>query len=177
MKKLVKNERVSDEVQSPIINESPNQQDSNPDLKRLIEDSKNALASQPTKRKRRTKAEMMQAQGSSGQTAQANPSSAPIQYTEQDLTMMIEPILKVADSVAANHFQCPEMKSSDEDIVELAKQLNKPLNVINAHATSKMDPLTGAYVTLGFTVSMVVLGKVMIYQEMKKSNVSKPEAQ
>lgn len=153
---------------------------------KVVADSKKSLIAEPTKRKRRTREELMadpnfQTKGRKPlETVNTVASPAPIiPMTPIDRTKEIQPALKLySELFLAKPLECPEIALTEEESLALAQVTNNLMNAFPEYFNNT-DPRVAAILGAAFVAAPIGYSKYKIYKsikakplpEIKKENV------
>jgi hypothetical protein len=150
------------------------------DFSKVIADSQKSLANEPTKRKRRTKAEIEAARGISTADINRVGASAPQTYNSGGFNPQPQPIDRTKELVPAfklyseiflaKPIGCPELSLSDEEAEAIAKVTSNLMNAFPEYFNSN-DPKVTAIFGLILVAGPIGYSKYKIFKLFEASKL------
>lgn len=145
---------------------------------KIVTDSKKSLETEPTKRKRRTREELMadpnfQTKGRKPLESQTAPltSSQTVSLTPVDRTKELQPAFKLySELLLAKPLECPDLALTDQESQALAQVTSNLMNAFPEYFNNS-DPRVAAILGAAFVAAPIGYSKYKIYKSIKPKAV------
>lgn len=147
------------------------------DISKIVDESKANLMNEPTKRKRRTKAELLADPNYVARNSQSQQSPTATSLIQKDRTQELKPAFELySDLFLAKPLEIPELKLSEEEAQALAQVTNNLMNAFPEYFNSS-DPKVAAIMGAVFVAAPIGYSKYKIYNRemMKREKQNEPK--